>query len=209
MVNRYGMAAAALAAATWTALYLGGYAIAHENGWMENQQSLCLLGAVTMFAYASREKLAPARLFCVSLALFCFTLLLREIELEGESVPAWVTWLSTGAPRNVWLAVLWTWLLSAARGDMREMCQVFVHWLRTPAGRFMLAAGLFYAVTWPLDKKVFELTRSLNMFLEELGDSMAAILVLFSGIATWRQRVNTPARSALRRARPEIAENVR
>jgi hypothetical protein len=189
MAYWYATAAVGLATAGWTALHLEGYAIAHENGWMENQQALCLLAAVTMFACAGREVPRAARLFYISLALFCLTLLLREIELEGESIPAWATWLSTGIARNVWLASLWTWLLFAARGDVREMCQVFLRWLRTPAGRLMLAAGLLYAMTWPFDKRVFGLTRSLNIFLEELGDSIAAILVLVSGITAWRQRV--------------------
>jgi hypothetical protein len=208
MVYRYGMAAAGLTTAVWTALHIKGYAIAHENGWMENQQALCLFGAAIMFACAGRKVLRAARFFYVSLALFCFTLLLREMELEGESVPPWATWLSTGTPRNVWLAFFWTWLLIAARGDTQEMCQVFVRWLRAPAGRLMLGAGLLYAMTWTFDKKVFELTRSLNMFLEELGDSMAAILVLVSGITTFRQRARGPAQNTPLRAQREIGAAV-
>ena len=184
----YGIAAVGLTAAVWTALYIGGYAITHENGWMENQQALCLLGGAILFAWAAHEVRRAARLFSISLALFCFTLLLRELELKGESVPAWVTWLSTATPRNVGLVFLWTWLLLAMRRDRREMCQVFMRWLRTPAGQVMLMAGLLYALTWLFDKKVFHLTSSLNMFLEELGDSMAAVLVLLSGITTLRQR---------------------
>ncbi len=209
MAYRYGVAAAGLTAAIWTVLHIEGYAITHENGWMENQQALCLLGAAIMFAYASHEGLRATRLFHVSLALFCFTLLLRELELEGESVPAWVTWLSTGTPRNSCLVFLWTWLLVAARGDMREMFQAFVGWLRTPAARLMLVAGLLYAVTWPFDKKVFALTRSLNMFLEELADSTAAILVLASGMTTWRHRARKPAHNAPPRTQPKILESVR
>ena len=194
----YGIAAVGLIAVVWTATYLGAYAITRENGWMENQQALCLLGAAILFACAGREALRATRLFSISLALFCFTLLFREIKLEGESVPAWVTWLSKGTPRNVWLAFLWTWLSLTARDDLREMFRVFVRWLRTPAGRLMLVAGLLYALTWPFDKKAFELTKSLNVFLEELGDSMAAILVLVSGITTWRQRARVPAQNASR-----------
>jgi len=193
LAYRYGVAAAGFTAATWMALYLGGYSVTHENGWMENQQALCLLGAGTVFACAGHQVLRAARLFYISLALFCFTLLLREIEPEGASVPAWVTWLFTGTPRNITLAFLWTWLLLTALNDRTEIFQLFVSWLRTPAGRLMLVAGLLYAMTWPFDKRVFELTRSLNLFLEELGDSLAGILVLVSGITTWRQRARVPA----------------
>jgi hypothetical protein len=209
MGYRYGVAAAGLTAAVWTALHLEGYAIAHENGWMENQQALCLLGAAIMFARVGCEGLRATKLFYISLALFCFTLLLREMELKGESIPAWATWLSTGTPRNLWLAFLWTWLLVTARRDVREMCQVFVSWLHTPAARLMLVAGLFYLVSWPFDKKVFTLARSMNMFLEELADSMAAILVLVSGIATWCHRARVPRRNAPPRAQREIVESVR
>lgn len=203
-----GLAAAGLAACGWTVLYIRGYAITHENGWMENQQAFCLLGAATIFACAGHEVLRAARLLYLSLGLFCFTLLFRELELEGDSVPAWATWLGTGTPRNVWLACLWTWLLLTARGDLRETCQVFIGWLRTPAARLMIVAGLFYAMTWPFDKKMFELMR-LNMFLEELGDSTAAILVLGSGIITLRQRARVPSPTVARRGEREIAESVR
>ena len=207
---RTGIAAVSLCAMIWLGIHFSGHNIAHENSWMENQQALCLLAATAAFVCrAGREVLRAVRWFHASLALFCFTLLLREIELESEWWPAWITWLSTGAPRNLSLAGCWMGLLIAARGEMREMYQAFMSWLRSPAGRLMLGGGLCYAATWPFDKGFFEFTRATHMFLEELGDSMASVLVLVSAITTLRQRFNVRERGTVQHANVKIAESVR
>jgi hypothetical protein len=182
----------ALCAGLWIALYLAGYRIAQENGWMENQQALCLAGATLMFAIVSRRQtFTPEKLFCISLALFCFTFLLREIELPGGRFPDWARSLLTGKLRRVWLAGLWLALLIIARREVRSIFQVFVSWLRTPSGCVMILGGVFYAATWPLDKHLLHLSGPLNMFLEELGDSIATLLILQSSL--WAGRaINAP-----------------
>lgn len=175
--------AIALCAGLWIALYLAGRGIAEENGWMENQQALCLAGATLMFAIVSRRQtLPPEKLFCISLALFCLTFLLREFELPRGRFPDWATSLLTGKLRRVWLAGLWLALLIVARREVRNIFQVFVSWLRTPSGCVMILGGVFYAATWPLDKHLLDLPGPLNMFLEELGDSIATLLILQSSL---------------------------
>ena len=176
----------------WIALYQAGHRIAEENGWMENQQALCLAGATLMFAIVSRRQtFPPEKLFCISLALFCFTFLLREFELPGGRFPEWARSLLTGKLRRVWLAGLWLALLIIARRDVRKIFQVFASWLRTPSGCVMILGGVFYGATWPLDKHLLNLPGPLNMFLEELGDSIATLLILQSSL--WASRsINGP-----------------
>jgi hypothetical protein len=172
-----------LCAGLWIVLYLAGCRIAQENGWMENQQALCLAGATLTFAIVSRRQtFPPEKLFCLSLALFCFTFLLREFELPGGRFPDWARSLLTGKLRRVWLAGLWLALLMIARREVREIFQVFVSWLRTPSGWVMILGGVFYGATWPLDKYLLDLPKPLNMFLEELGDSIATLLILQSSL---------------------------
>jgi len=171
----------------WLALYLAGYRIAHENGLMENQQALCLALAALMFALAARgQSTRPDKLFCVSLMLFCFMFLLRELELKGERAPHWVQFILTSKPKKILLASCWLLLLIVALRHVRPICQAFVRWLRTPAGCIMIVGGIFYGLTWPFDKELFNLPKSQNMFLEELGDSIATMLILLSGVWTWR-----------------------
>jgi hypothetical protein len=126
------LAAVALCAAVWLALYLAGYRIAHENGLMENQQALCLAVAALMFALAARgQSTRPDKLFCVSLMLFCFMFLLRELELKGERVPHWVQFILTSKPKKILLASCWLLLLIVALRHVRPIWQAFVRWLRT------------------------------------------------------------------------------
>ena len=181
------LAGVALVAFLWIALSLGVHPIAHENGLMENQQALCLaLAALSFIAAACRQSTRAGRLFCVSLALFCFTFLMRELEIRSARVPNWLESMLTGKGRRIWLSVSWVIMLFIARDCLRNMFSIFVRWVRTPAGLVMIAGGIFYAVTWPFDKRLFHLETSLNVFLEELGDSIATMLLLLSGVWTWR-----------------------
>jgi hypothetical protein len=91
----------------------------------------------------------------------------------------------TGKLRRLWLAGLWLCLLILARRHARAISRVFVKWLRSPAGWAMIAGGIFYGLTWPLDKHLLNLPGPLNMFLEELSDSIATMLILLSSVWTY------------------------
>jgi hypothetical protein len=209
-------AAISLCAVAWIVLHVAGHSIARENGLMENQQALCLAIAALVFAIAARRHSSrPDKLVCISLALFCFSFLLREVELKGRT-PDWLESIFTGKLRRLWLAGLWLCLLILARRHARAILRVFVEWLRRPAGGLMIAAGIFYGLTWPLDKHLLNLPGPLNMFLEELGDSIATMLILLSSAWTcdgvnvhqFRERqtsiVGRPQRLEKPRVRPQI-----
>ncbi|HTD67090.1 MAG TPA: hypothetical protein VK846_11235, partial [Candidatus Limnocylindria bacterium] len=129
------MAAVALCAGLWIVLHLGGHRIAHENGLMENQQALCLaLAALAFLAAARRQSARPDKLFCISLTLFCFTFLSRELQIRGERVPDWLESMLRSWRRHILLSVCWGGVLIAARNCWRKMLSTFARWVRTPAG---------------------------------------------------------------------------
>jgi hypothetical protein len=183
----YCLTATVLLWAAWVALHIFGIRLAHENGPMENQQAACLgIAAILFLACAFRITPSAGKLVMLSLGLFCLMFMVRELELKQTRAPAWLITLLDGKVRNAWLGVLWCVLLVVGWRERTAIWRCFVTWLRSPAGWIMVAAGCFYALTWPLDKEFLPLEKKTSTFIEELGDSTATLLMMLSAICTLR-----------------------
>ena len=110
--------------------------------------------------------------------------------------PDWLESMLTGKLRRLWLMGCWLLLLFITLGCWRNIFSTFGQWVHTPAGFIMITGGIFYALTWPFDKHLFDLAIPLNMFLEELGDSIATTLILLSGVWTWRESEQMSGRAS-------------
>jgi hypothetical protein len=182
-----GLIACAALGAVWITLHSLGFRIARENGLMENQQAACLSLAALTFAVAARRATSRAtRCFAISLGLFCLMFLLRELELDRMRAPQALKYLFTGARRNLIILCLWTTLGAVGWKVRGSIWRTFTHWLGTGAGKLMLVAGALYGLTWPLDKEFLPLAKGTSMFVEELGDSSATLLICFSAALTLR-----------------------
>ncbi len=126
-------------------------------------------------------------------------------------MPDWLESMFTGKLRRLWMAGGWMLLLFITRDCWRKMFSIFGRWVRMPAGFMMIAGGIFYTLTWPFDKGLFNLATPLNMFLEELGDSIATTLILLSGVLTWRASEQVGGRTSefIHRSECATAENRR
>ena len=165
----------------WIAFYCAESAIVHEHGPMENQQAICLGLTSLLFLAAARHATTRAsRCLVVSLSLFAFMFLLRELELDRTRAPRAIQYLFSGARRNVIILCSWAALALMGWKERRLVWRVFIQWVRMLPGKLMLAAGLLYALTWPLDKEFLPLPKRSSMFVEELGDSGATLLMFLS-----------------------------
>jgi hypothetical protein len=184
----------ALQGIVWGALHAAGMPVAEENAAMENVQVACLLVATVLFVWAAvRCPLREGCLFYLSLGMLALNFKLREMELGETNAPAWLVWALDGRPRDVWLGSLWLVLFVLFLRQPRAIWGQFTLWVRRPAGWLMIAGGVSYALSWPLDKSLVQLTSENLMFLEECADSLATAFILFSAVATFRTSQRTPS----------------
>lgn len=173
----------------WVVLYAAGVPVADESGPMENLQVLCLGVGAALFTWKARGTRRRAeRLLYLALALFFVSFLLREIDAEDFRLPQGLIELLDGRSRAVWLGALWLVVLMLFLRQAQETWSAFLRWVGTRAGRLLLVGGLAYVLAWPLDKRLILIPRPTLLFLEELVETAATLLMLFSAVATYQLR---------------------
>jgi hypothetical protein len=128
--------------------------------------------------------------------LFFATFALREFDVrKGEWPPLAVSVLS-GTVRNLWLGGLWLLIGYFAYRQRANLLTFGWKWLKSPPGRILLVAGLFWVVAATVDKANAFGTRRRNLLAEELIEVDAALLMALSAVISLMRPHNTLAENA-------------
>jgi hypothetical protein len=157
-----------------------------ENGAMENVQAIAIFLSLMMFLLSSVRRQFSERLFFLTLALLCFSLFLRELDMEDLGLNPVVVWLTSGVGRNLLLSLLWVFsllLMFLNRGKVWKVC---MDWIKSFGGQTMILAGFFFVSAWPFDKEMLPILSRSSRFFEELLELNGYLLIWmssFSGLA--------------------------
>ncbi len=155
--------------------------IAAENQSMECFQALCLGGGTLLYVIQVPSKPRPElKIITAGLSLLLLSILLRELDLAKAGAPEWLLLVGTGKGRLFLLGALWLALLTTALPRFGLVYRVGIAFLGTRSGVLVLLAGSLYLLSWPFDKHIFHFSRPTDMFLEELVEAHAGLLLLIS-----------------------------
>lgn len=152
-----------------------------ENRLIEWMQAALLALAALVHAVRSRGlQDAVLRLSRVGLALFCTSLVLRELDLDKFGTnPAWqfAEVALRGVIITAWAIFAWPVVRSAA-GILARLHRL----ARSPCAALTVCGGVFYLLSWPLDQFQPDLGALSAMFLEETLQLNGTILFF---VAAW------------------------
>jgi len=164
---------------------------------MENFQVGCLvLGAAVLTWQARVAKQPHERVLFAALALFFATFALREFDVRKGDWPPLAVSVLDGAIRNLWLGTLWLVIGYFAYRHRANLLTFGWKWLRSPPGRILLVAGVFWVLAAGVDKADAFGTRRRNLLAEELIEVNAALLMALSAIISLMRSHNTLAEDA-------------
>ena len=168
-----------------------------EHGAMENFQVGCLVFGAAVLAWQARTaRQAHERVLFAALALFFATFALREFDVRKGEWPPLLTSILDGTVRNLWLGTLWLVIGYFAYRHRANLLTFGRKWLRSPPGRILLVAGLFWVVAAAVDKADAFGTRRRDLLAEELLEVDAALLMAYSAIMSLLRSRNTLADDA-------------
>jgi hypothetical protein len=174
----------AFQSALWFVWWSYDTQVSRENGPMETFQALTVLAGVCLLSWkALRDETVAGRVFSGGLALFYATFVVGEIDTRAVGSHI-LELMFDGLIRDLVLAVLWLGALIAFLRHRTAVWRFFCHWIQTPAGRYLIAAGFFWLVSGTIDK--LGLFPGTNHFYEELPETSAVILMVLSAYATAR-----------------------
>lgn len=116
----------------------------------------------------------------LGLALFAFTLFLREVDIDklGSSA-AWGT-LET-VLRAITLLTILGFVLHLSR-RIKMVTRNFGKILLSPTVIVTILACVFYACGWPFDRELFSMDKSLSLWFEETFELNACLLFLCASL---------------------------
>jgi hypothetical protein len=172
-----------------------------EHGPMESFQAGCLALGCLLFALRLSPSPRPRvsstheRILFAALALFYGTFMLLEFDTREFDWPLFNR-IFHGVIRNVWLGALWFIIGFLIFRHFRGFFSALWRWLWTGPGRLFMAAGVFWVAGAFVDKlKPFDL-RSQNLFMEELLENNAALLMILSAITCWSRHADPAPQTA-------------
>ncbi|MGR8949679.1 MAG: hypothetical protein ACU84Q_16680 [Gammaproteobacteria bacterium] len=176
----------------WGVFALNGIRISHEHGPMENTQAgfLCA-GFLLLGGLAIRLKTRGHRILFATLALFYASFFLREVEVEDLNIPRVLILLGSGPGKKYLLVTCWLVAAGFFLCYPKETWSAFKKWLKTFAGLTIILGGVFYLLGMPFDKKAFDIQYDLNVLLEEMLESVAALWMLIAAIMSMVQFRNS------------------
>jgi hypothetical protein len=183
-------------AAFWAILAGSNLHISDEHELMENSQAWCLLIGSSIFGFlALRSQRRDCRQLFGALALLYASFFLREVEVEDLKIPDVLILLGSGTGKRILLLTCWGVALLFFLKHARQTWNLFKRWIRSLAGICILVGGVCYFIGLPFDKNAFGIEPGLNLFLEEIAESIATIWMLISAILSlllFRRQLKIP-----------------
>jgi hypothetical protein len=161
-------------------LWSTGMISTSEDGFLEVGQNIFLLLACLLHSYHSRqeEKGNLYRDIHAGMALFCFVLLLREVDIDQLG--------STGIWEDIEMIIrgvtLVGILIYAAHMMARlKLIRLHIHALLTSPMIILTILGCaIYSSSWPFDKMIFAIPTELSIWAEETLELTATIVLLLA-----------------------------
>ncbi len=180
--------------AIWSLGWLYVPDISREHHGMENVQAASLLLGSIIFLIASyRASEKPLRILFISLGLFYMNFFLLEIDLRKvENYDTVLIGLNPPG-RDYWLTAAWIVVVGFFLFNARETLSALLAWLKTPQGLVIMAAGLFYFASVPVDDNLLNYESKTNKYLEENMDNIATSLMLLCAVLTLASKQNPHA----------------
>lgn len=151
-----------------------------EDGFLEVGQNIFLLLACLLHSYHSRqeEKGNLYRAIRAGMALFCFVLLLRELDIDQLG--------STGIWEDIEMIIRGVTLVGILIYAAHMMARVklirqHIHALLTSPMIILTILGCaIYSSSWPFDKMIFAIPTELSIWAEETLELTATIVLLLA-----------------------------
>lgn len=166
-------------------LWTSGAISAAETGQLEAGQSIFLLLACLLHSYHSRanKMCFIARYGHCGLALFCFALFLREMDIDKmghiENADLWrALELMMRSLTLVGFLVCGKLFLKHPRINILHVKR----FLSTPTAFFSLCGCVTYLCGWPFDKLLFGIPDAVSVWAEETVEFDAACLFLYAAL---------------------------
>jgi hypothetical protein len=177
--------------AAWSVLSRFDSAISREHGPMENFQVACLLGGLLIllmlwFSKANRSM----RVLVLGLGVLHLNLFMLEFDTREWGSSA-LDFLFQGKSRDVILIFAWGTAIVLAASAPRAAWFVFARWLPTPSGTLMWLAGVWWVLGGVIDKTKPFASATTNLFMEEVMETNAALLMLLSVSCLLRAQMAT------------------
>ncbi len=160
-----------------------------ENGLMENIQVLLITFSFILFSIlAIKNTNFRLRLLCLTLALFCFSFFLREVDIEDFNLPSIIILLGSGPGYRVLLATLWLAIILYSIKKLKEIKPLYLNYIQSSAGKALfISAGLLIAGGF-FDKELINILR--YEFYEELLEMNGYFVLVLSTFLTYKFSIN-------------------
>ena len=178
----------AISSYAWHSMWKADWRVADENHAMEWLQiSMLAAAAGAYFIRSYHAAKVVDRFTWAVMMLICLCFMLRELDLE-LLLPDPVAVLIERGLRIV-VVVAWLILGAFAWQHRRELVGNTLLFIKSLPGIFILAGGVLYVIAWPLDRThVLPLSDRQAMFVEELIECHATMLLLIAAVSNWRKR---------------------
>lgn len=170
--------------------------IAAEHHLLEWVQAAALIVAAALFINSWRRAANVVDRFAwFGLGLVCLTIAMRELAIRrlvadpiGNILHQSIRGLSVAA---------WVGYFIIAAGHRRVLVTGFVAFCRSSNGRLAIAGGVFFFAGWPFDRLKYTLLGLSSVFVEEMLEFHASMLLLLAGVRVpVRRPVTTKAGEA-------------
>ncbi|MEY4640492.1 MAG: hypothetical protein RLZZ227_486 [Pseudomonadota bacterium] len=161
------------------------YELLHaENGPLEAVQAGLLAVGIVLFLLRARLHEMPA-VFNLAASLFCFTSLLREVDVETFDIPVFMQMLGSGTGKRVLLGGLWLvlgyWLWR--EWNVRGLSRLLLNGRQL---RLICAILLMFMISLVIDQQLVA-HRHATLF-EEMAETNAYLLIVCGALAGFFQR---------------------
>lgn len=165
-----------------------------ENGLLETLQAgLLAITCISFLVDASLEK-RPKNLILLACSLLCYSFLLRELDVEKFDVPDILKMIGSGYGRNTTIAVGFFAIFTyAALSNYSYYKKAAISFIKSRPGLLLISGGILLLIA-----DFFEGQRSIayHVFIEELFELFAFVLIMLSSLAANPHIVGTTIRSS-------------
>jgi hypothetical protein len=151
-----------------------------ENGVMEYGQGLLLALSMIAFLLPLSTATPRQRYVLFACSLFCFSSVLRELDVEDYDIPQLFIILGSGIGKKIVLAVLWAPILIYFARNFSYYKTTFSDYLFSKTGRYILLGGVVMFLGWPFDKGLVD--SAYNNLYEELFEFSGYYFLLVAAI---------------------------
>ena len=152
-----------------------------ENGLVETLQVYLLTAACGVYLATFALEKRSDKLLLLACSLLCYGFIVRELDVETLAIPQAFILMGSGVGRTVTLAVAIAAIcLYAVLTDPAHYRKAAAEFVRSRPGVLLMMGGAFLIIGELIEKSKLGTSR---VFLEEMAELVAYVLILLSSIA--------------------------